>query len=112
MTLGENIGDLAGLSIAWQAYVSRLKEKGETAQTAPAIDGLTAAQRFFTSWARGWRTAIRREFAKQLLSIDPHSPAEFRCNQVVANMDSFAEAYDLAPDDALWIAPNERVRIW
>jgi len=112
LTLGENIGDLAGLSIAWQAYVSRLKEKGETPQTAPAIDGLTAAQRFFTSWARGWRTAIRREFAKQLLSIDPHSPAEFRCNQVVANMDSFAEAYDLGPDDALWIAPNERVRIW
>ena len=112
LTLGENIGDLAGLSIAWQAYVSRLKEKGERPQTAPAIDGLTAAQRFFTSWARGWRTAIRREFAKQLLSIDPHSPAEFRCNQVVANMDSFAEAYDLGPDDALWIAPNERVHIW
>lgn len=112
LTLGENIGDLAGLSIAWQAYVSRLKEKGETPETAPVIDGLTAAQRFFTSWARGWRTAIRREFAKQLLSIDPHSPAEFRCNQVVANMDSFAEAYDLAPDDALWIAPNERVHIW
>lgn len=112
LTLGENIGDLAGLSIAWQAYASRLKEKGETPETAPVIDGLTAAQRFFTSWARGWRTAIRREFAKQLLSIDPHSPAEFRCNQVVANMDSFAEAYDLAPDDALWIAPNERVHIW
>lgn len=112
LTLGENIGDLAGLSIAWQAYVSRLNKKGETPETAPVIDELTAAQRFFTSWARGWRTAIRREFAKQLLSIDPHSPAEFRCNQVVANMDSFAEAYDLAPDDALWIAPNERVRIW
>ena len=112
LTLGENIGDLAGLSIAWQAYVSRLNKKGETPETAPVIDGLTAAQRFFTSWARGWRTAIRREFAKQLLSIDPHSPAEFRCNQVVANMDSFAEAYDLGPDDALWIAPNERVHIW
>ena len=112
LTLGENIGDLAGLSIAWQAYVSRLNKKGQTPETAPVIDGLTAAQRFFTSWARGWRTAIRREFAKQLLSIDPHSPAEFRCNQVVANMDSFAEAYDLGPDDALWIAPNERVHIW
>lgn len=112
LTLGENIGDLAGLSIAWQAYVSRLNKKGKTPETAPVIDGLTAAQRFFTSWARGWRTAIRREFAKQLLSIDPHSPAEFRCNQVVANMDSFAEAYDLGPDDALWIAPNERVHIW
>ena len=112
LTLGENIGDLAGLSIARQAYVSRLNKKGETPETAPVIDGLTAAQRFFTSWARGWRTAIRREFAKQLLSIDPHSPAEFRCNQVVANMDSFAEAYDLGPDDALWIAPNERVHIW
>ena len=112
LTLGENIGDLAGLSIAWQAYVSRLNKKGKPPETAPVIDGLTAAQRFFTSWARGWRTAIRREFAKQLLSIDPHSPAEFRCNQVVANMDSFAEAYDLGPDDALWIAPNERVHIW
>ncbi|WP_315579675.1 M13-type metalloendopeptidase [uncultured Actinomyces sp.] len=112
LTLGENIGDLAGLSIAWQAYVSRLNKKGQTPETAPVIDGLTAAQRFFTSWARGWRTAIRREFAKQLLSIDPHSPAEFRCNQVVANMDSFAEAYDLGPDDALWIAPDERVHIW
>lgn len=112
LTLGENIGDLAGLSIAWQAYVSRLNKKGITPETAPMIDGLTAAQRFFASWARGWRTAIRREFAKQLLSIDPHSPAEFRCNQVVANMDSFAEAYDLGPDDALWIAPNERVHIW
>lgn len=112
LTLGENIGDLAGLSIAWQAYVSRLNKKGETPETTPVIDGLTAAQRFFTSWARGWRTAIRREFAKQLLSIDPHSPAEFRCNQVVANMDSFAEAYDLGPDDALWITPNERVHIW
>ena len=112
LTLGENIGDLAGLSIAWQAYVARLNKKGITPETAPVIDGLTAAQRFFASWARGWRTAIRREFAKQLLSIDPHSPAEFRCNQVVANMDSFAEAYDLGPDDALWIAPNERVHIW
>ena len=112
LTLGENIGDLAGLSIAWQAYVSRLNKEGKTPETAPMIDGLTAAQRFFTSWARGWRTAIRREFAKQLLSIDPHSPAEFRCNQVVANMDSFAEAYDLGPGDALWIAPNERVHIW
>lgn len=112
LTLGENIGDLAGLSIAWQAYVSRLNKKGITPETAPVIDGLTAAQRFFASWARGWRTAIRREFAKQLLSIDPHSPAEFRCNQVVANMDSFAEAYDLGPDDALWITPNERVHIW
>lgn len=112
LTLGENIGDLAGLSIAWQAYVSRLNKEGKTPETAPVIDELTAAQRFFTSWARGWRTAIRREFAKQLLSIDPHSPAEFRCNQVVANMDSFAEAYDLGPDDALWIAPTERVHIW
>ena len=112
LTLGENIGDLAGLSISWQAYVSRLNKKGKTPETAPVIDGLTAAQRFFTSWARGWRTAIRREFAKQLLSIDPHSPAEFRCNQVVANMDSFAEAYDLGPDDALWISPTERVHIW
>ena len=110
--MGENIGDLAGLSIAWQAYVARLAHKGLTPQSAPEIDGQSAAQRFFTAWARGWRTAIRREYAKQLLSIDPHSPAEFRCNQIVANMDPFAEAYDVAPGDALWIAPEERVRIW
>ena len=112
LTLGENIGDLAGLSIAWQAYVARLAQKGLTPQSAPEIDGQSAAQRFFTAWARGWRTAIRREYAKQLLSIDPHSPAEFRCNQIVANMDPFAEAYDVAPGDDLWIAPEERVHIW
>ena len=112
LTLGENIGDLAGLSIAWQAYVARLARKGLTPQSAPEIDGQSAAQRFFTAWARGWRTAIRREYAKQLLSIDPHSPAEFRCNQIVANMDPFSEAYDVAPGDALWIAPEERVHIW
>ena len=112
LTLGENIGDLAGLSIAWQAYVARLAQKGLTPQSAPEIDGQSAAQRFFTAWARGWRTAIRREYAKQLLSIDPHSPAEFRCNQIVANMDPFAEAYDVAPGDTLWIAPEERVHIW
>ena len=112
LTLGENIGDLAGLSIAWQAYVARLARKGFTPQSAPEIDGQSAAQRFFTAWARGWRTAIRREYAKQLLSIDPHSPAEFRCNQIVANMDPFSEAYDVAPGDALWIAPEERVHIW
>ena len=112
LTLGENIGDLAGLSIAWQAYVARLAQKGLTPQSATEIDGQSAAQRFFTAWARGWRTAIRREYAKQLLSIDPHSPAEFRCNQIVANMDPFAEAYDVAPGDTLWIAPEERVHIW
>ena len=86
--------------------------QGLTVASSPIIDGRGGAERFFRAWARGWRTAIRPEFALQLLTIDPHSPAEFRCNQIVANMDAFAETFDVQPGDALWIAPEERVRIW
>ena len=112
LTLGENIGDLAGLSIAWNAWKQVLAAQGLTVASSPIIDGQGGAERFFRAWARGWRTAIRPEFALQLLTIDPHSPAEFRCNQIVANMDAFAETFDVQPGDALWITPEERVRIW
>lgn len=113
LTIGENIGDLGGLTIAWKAWVALLKEQGvERVEDAPIIDGLTGAERFFAAWARAWRTKSRNEYAIQLLAIDPHSPAEFRCNQVLANMDAFADTFQVSAGDALWIAPEDRVRIW
>lgn len=107
LTIGENIGDLGGLGIAWKAYLLSL----DGAEPA-LIDGLTAAQRFFLSWAQAWQIAIRPEEALRLLSIDPHSPNEFRCNQIVRNIDAFYDAFDVSPDDALWLDPDARVVIW
>ncbi|WP_022867963.1 M13 family metallopeptidase [Schaalia vaccimaxillae] len=112
LTIGENIGDLGGLSIAWNAWLTTLAEQGLTAQTAPVIDGLTGPQRFFYSWARVWRTASRPQFAQQMLAIDPHSPAEFRCNQVLKNMDAFAQSFDVVEGDGMWLDPSDRVSIW
>lgn len=113
LTIGENIGDLGGLTIAWKAWIALLKEQGvERVEDAPIIDGLSGAERFFASWARAWRSKARNEYAIQLLAIDPHSPAEFRCNQVLANMDAFADTFHVSAGDALWIAPEDRVRIW
>ena len=107
LTIGENIGDLGGLGIAWKAYLLSLD-----GAEPPVIDGLTAAQRFFLSWAQAWQIAIRPEEALRLLSIDPHSPNEFRCNQIVRNLDAFYEAFDLSPADQLWLDPGARVAIW
>lgn len=107
LTIGENIGDLGGLGIAWKAYLLSLD-----GEEPPVIDELTAAQRFFLSWAQAWQIAIRPEEALRLLSIDPHSPNEFRCNQIVRNIDAFYDAFEVGPDDALWLAPDERVTIW
>ena len=112
LTIGENIGDLGGLTIAWKAWVASLAEQGLTPQSAPIIDGITGPQRFFYSWARAWRTATRPQFARQMLAIDPHSPAEFRCNQVLRNLDTFARAFDVTPGDAMWLEPSQRVTIW
>ncbi len=107
LTIGENIGDLGGLGIAWKAYLLSLD-----GAEPPVIDELTASQRFFLSWAQAWQIAIRPEEALRLLSIDPHSPNEFRCNQIVRNIDAFYEAFGVTPDDGLWLAPDERVTIW
>lgn len=107
LTIGENIGDLGGLGIAWKAYLLSLD-----GVEPPVIDGLTAAQRFFLSWAQAWQIAIRPEEALRLLSIDPHSPNEFRCNQIVRNIDAFYEAFGVTPDDKLWLDPEQRVTIW
>ncbi|GGK54406.1 M13 family metallopeptidase [Nocardia camponoti] len=106
-TIGENIGDLGGLSIALVAYQLSLNGK-----EAPVIDGLTGLQRVFFGWAQVWRTKARQEEAIRRLATDPHSPPEFRCNAVVRNIDSFYEAFDVTPDDALFLEPEKRVTIW
>ncbi|WP_026549295.1 M13-type metalloendopeptidase [Arthrobacter sp. Br18] len=107
LTLGENIGDLGGLSISYLAYLISLD-----GAEAPVIDGQTGAQRFFSSWASCWRQKIRPEEAARRLTVDPHSPNEFRCNQVVRNLDEFHDAFGTTPEDGLWLAPEQRVRIW
>ncbi|MPV38306.1 M13 family metallopeptidase [Georgenia subflava] len=113
LTIGENIGDLGGLSIAIKAYEIALREQGRSGLAdAPEVDGLTGLQRVFYSWGRIWREKARDADAIRLLSIDPHSPAEFRCNGVLRNMDAFVEAFDVQPGDALYLGAEERVRIW
>lgn len=109
LTIGENIGDLGGLSIALLAYRIAL---GMDLAQAPVIDGLTGTQRVLLGWAQVWQTKSRDAEAIRLLAIDPHSPSEFRCNGVVRNLDEFHEAFDVQPGDALFLAPQERVRIW
>lgn len=107
LTIGENIGDLGGLAIAWKAYVLSLD-----GAEPPVIDGLTGAQRFFLSWAQAWQLKGRDEEVIRLLAIDPHSPNEFRCNQIVRNIDEFYTGFEVDSDDALWLDPADRVRIW
>ncbi|MDJ0348779.1 M13-type metalloendopeptidase [Cryobacterium sp. PH29-G1] len=107
LTIGENIGDLGGLSIAWKAYVLSLN-----GEESPVIDGLTGAERFFLSWAQAWQMKLRDAEAIRLLAIDPHSPNEFRCNQIVSNIPAFYEAFQVSEADALWLAPEKRVTIW
>mgnify|MGYP000996596458 CR=1 FL=1 len=107
LTIGENIGDLGGLSIAWKAYLISL-----AGQEPPVIDGLTGAQRFFLSWAQAWQLKARDEEVVRLLSIDPHSPNEFRCNQIVRNIDEFYDTFEVTESDALWLDPKDRVTIW
>ncbi|GHD46600.1 peptidase M13 [Mycetocola manganoxydans] len=107
LTIGENIGDLGGLSIAWKAYLLSLR-----GEKPPVIDGLTGAERFFFSWAQAWQQKGRDEEVIRLLAIDPHSPNEFRCNQIVRNIDEFYETFGVTPGDALWLDPSERVTIW
>ncbi|MCT1428908.1 M13 family metallopeptidase [Corynebacterium sp. p3-SID1241] len=123
-TLGENIGDLGGLGIAVVAFKNYCADKGIDLQGKEEkfeVDGAepelaehtyNGLQRFFLAWARVWRTAIRPEMATQYLAIDPHSPAEFRCNLIAANIAEFYEAFEVAEDSAMYIAPEDRVTIW
>lgn len=107
LTIGENIGDLSGLEIAWKAYLISLD-----GAEPPVVEGLAAAERFFLSWAQAWQQKSRPEETVRLLTIDPHSPNEFRCNQIVRNLTPFHEAYGTQPGDGLWLDPAERVGIW
>jgi putative endopeptidase len=106
LTLGENIGDLGGLTIALKAYVISLD-----GAEAPVVDGATGAQRVFLNYAHVWRSKRRKEQLLQLMTIDPHSPAEFRAN-IARNLDEFHEAFETQPGDGLWLDPEDRVRIW
>lgn len=107
LTVGENIGDLGGLTIALQAYRIAVGDS-----EPPVIDGLTGLQRVFFGWAQIWRIVTRDAEAVRRLAVDPHSPPDLRCNAVVTNLDTFHEAFDVHEGDALWTAPQDRVRIW
>jgi putative endopeptidase len=107
LTLGENIADLSGLQIAYKAYQRSLQGR-----PAPLIDGTTGAQRFFIGWSRVWRAKRREERTLQLLTVDPHSPNEFRANGAAMNHDAFHEAFDTRPGDRMYKPPQERIRLW
>ncbi|TRZ56005.1 MAG: peptidase M13 [Streptomycetaceae bacterium] len=107
LTVGENIGDLGGLSIAYKAYQISLAGK-----SAPVIDGLTGDQRFFYSWAHFARGKVRPEEQRRRIATDPHSPNEFRCNQVVKNLPQFYTAFGVSESDEMWLDEKSRVQIW
>ncbi|MCA1245466.1 M13 family peptidase [Massilia sp. MS-15] len=107
LTLGENIGDNAGLSIAYKAY--KLSLHG---QPAPVIDGLTGDQRFFMGFGQVWRSKMREAQQINQVKTDPHSPGQFRANGTVMNMPEFYEAFGVKPGDKMYLAPQDRVLIW
>lgn len=107
LSLGENIGDVGGLSLAYRAYKLSLNGKEDK-----VIDGLTGDQRFFLAWAQVWRAQTREAAMRQRLITGPHSPEEFRVNGVVRQMDAWYKAFNVTPDDALYLPPEERVSIW
>ena len=106
-TLGENIGDLGGLSIAIKAYKASLNGK-----EAPVMDGFTGMQRVFLGWGQVWGEKAREEAIRSQIAGDPHSPAKFRINGVVRNIPEFYEAFKIKSTDSLYLAPEKRVKIW
>lgn len=106
-TLGENIGDLGGLTIAYKAYQLSLEGKA-----AEVIDGFTGDERFFIGWAQVWARKYRDENLRQRITTDPHSPSEFRTNGIVRNMPEFVKTFQVKPGDNLYLQPEERVKIW
>ena len=109
-TMGENIGDLGGLQMAYTAYHRHLDAccNGE----APVIDGFTGDQRFFLAWAQVWRRLYREDNLISRLTTDPHSPSQYRTNGVVRNLDAWYEAFGVTEEDDLYLPPEERVSIW
>ncbi len=106
-TLGENIGDLGGLNIAYEAF--KMTKQG---QSKKKIDGLTPDQRFFLAWAQVWRGASRPEMAAQMIKTDPHSPGQYRIIGTPVNMDAWYEAFNVKPGDKLYKKPEDRIKIW
>ncbi len=107
LTLGENIADVSGLAVAYRAYLLSLD-----GEPAPLIDGLTGEQRFFVGFTHVWRAKTRPEETVRRITIDPHSPPEFRVFGTLLNTDAFFEAFDVQPGDGMWRDPDDRVRIW
>ncbi len=107
LTMGENIGDLGGLLIAYDAYHASLGGK-----QAPVIDGLTGDQRFFLAFGQAWRSKLRDDALRQQIASDPHSPAYYRVIGTVRNVDAWYAAFNVQPGDKMYVAPENRVRIW
>ncbi|QTD55336.1 M13 family metallopeptidase [Parasphingorhabdus cellanae] len=107
LTLGENLADLGGVALAYRAYRKSLNGK-----EAPVLDGYTGDQRFFMAWAQVYRFKVREEITRKQLSRDPHSPAEYRVNGIVRNLDAWYEAFGVQDTDSLYIPPEDRVRPW
>jgi putative endopeptidase len=108
LTLGENIADLGGLSVAYEAF----KTFSPQGQSKDRIDGFTPDQRFFLSWAQVWRSVIRNEALAQQIQTDPHSPGRFRCNIPLSNMTEFYTIFGVKQGDKMWRPENERIKIW
>lgn len=107
LTLGENIADLGGVTIAYEAF-----KKTKQGQSEEKIDGFTPDQRFFLSWAQVWRGIITPEKARQLIKIDPHAPGEWRCNGPLSNFEPFYKAFNVKEGDKMWRADSIRAKIW
>ncbi len=107
LTVGENIGDLGGLTIAYKAYQISL-----AGAKSPVMDELTGEQRLFLSWAQVWRGKVRPEESRRRIATDPHSPPEFRCNVIVSQLQEFYDAFGVTQKDAHWIDETSRVLIW
>ncbi|WP_411359176.1 M13 family metallopeptidase [Pseudidiomarina salilacus] len=107
LTLGENIGDLAGVTIAYKAYTDSLN-----GEASPVLDGFTGEQRVFLGWAQVWQTKQRDEYTRNQVLSDPHSPAFYRVNGTVVNVPAFYEAFNVQPEDDMYLPPEERVTIW
>jgi putative endopeptidase len=107
LKFGENIGDYDGLGVAYQAY-----RQSVAGRDVPTIDGLTGDQRFFLAWAQIWRSKYRDETLRALLLSNPHAPPMARVNGAVRNVDAWYTAFNVQPGDRLYVAPEQRVRIW
>lgn len=110
LTLGENIGDLTGISVAYTAYRKFVED--EYGGKAPVIDGLTGDQRFFLAWGQLWRQKLTDDYLRKIILSDPHSPGQYRVNGIVPNMDEWYEAFGVTKENDLYIPPDKRAKIW